>query len=73
MNKFKEVKRIVKPDEFIKIVQPEMSGDCYKIGDVMKVERIERSGVYVYPYSNKHDPVNFIAHNEYVVLEPIEK
>lgn len=58
----KEVKRIAKVGEWIKIVHAVMAGSYYKDGDILKVVRVGETGVYI-------GRGTIVWSNEYVVLE----
>lgn len=60
----REVKRVAKPGEWVKIVRPYMTGGKYQMGDVGRVVRTELSGsVYI-----EKSPIVILT-SEYVVLE----
>ena len=58
----KEVKRVAKVGEWIKIVHAVMAGSYYKDGDILKVVRIGGNGVYI-------ECGTVVWLEEYVVLE----
>lgn len=76
--KVREVKRHAKAGEYIKIVEPHVTGNCYKHGDVLRVfERTSNlNGVYAFTKkmhpccsADTDEPTSWIADSEYVVLE----
>jgi hypothetical protein len=58
----KEVKRIAKVGEWIKIIHAVLAGSYYKNGDILKVVRIGENGVYI-------ECGTVVWSNEYIVLE----
>lgn len=68
----KEVERVAKVGEYIKIVAPEFTFGDYDKGDVFKVEKVGTLGVNVDNHGEDAEgnkKCNFIQHSEYVVLE----
>jgi len=64
--KYREVKRVAKVGEKVKITNTVMCSGKYKIGDVLTVTVTEHDGV-------RADNSIPLFHSEYVVLEPIEE
>lgn len=64
----REVKRIAKVGEYIKIVNPSgCTSDEYEAGDILKVIKVEDRGAYY-----KDELWKYAEHSEYVVLEGYE-
>ena len=75
-NEVKEVKRKAKVGEWVKIVSTKGTEECYKCGDVFKVEEYAYNGIYIKTRnqskncsSNGKYNRSYLWHDEYVVLE----
>ena len=71
--RYRMVDRKADVGESILIVDEYMSGGKYSEGDVLKVDGVGSSGVYVNSAKTKIGPNNsgYISYGEYIVLEPV--
>src|SRR5699024_6455147 len=71
LSKYKEVDRVAKIGEEIKVVDAKVTYGDYDNGDIFTVEsRYERKGIWA---KELPEGAIYIGHSEYVVLEPIEE